>query len=72
MLGKESSPVYGFHIAVLLLNMFNLLPVLTVSPINSQGARNGTIIVNNCDGVAKHGVPGVFLLCTLENLCMVS
>lgn len=36
VLEKESSSVYGFQLAVLLLNMFNLLPVLTVGPINSH------------------------------------
>lgn len=39
VLEKESSPVYGFHLAVLLLDMFSLLPVLTVRPVNSQGCQ---------------------------------
>lgn len=44
LLQKESSPVCGFHLAVLLLNMFNLLPVVTVlsnSHVWQQWHSNG-------------------------------
>lgn len=39
MLEKEGSPVSGFHLTDMLVNVFGLLSALTVSPVNSQGCE---------------------------------
>lgn len=44
MLEKEGSPVNGFHLTDLLLDVFGLLPALTVLLI-ARDERNGKIVV---------------------------
>lgn len=44
VLEKEGSPVNGFHLTDLLLDVFGLLPALTVLLI-ARDERNGKIVV---------------------------